>query len=213
MSVLVCSDRLILFISSSHGFCTWKKLLITVNTLADLILMCPFPAEESSSVWKKLHKTEQNKSCCESQGVCHLPGCEAQLNKNRGLLKVAERPLLCEQSHEIRVLASVTRGQRSGQREHEHKQSMCAGPSAPDFMVTETGQEMCVCTFVPVSLQSPSASAKRRRKMMQGGKGRGPTETVLGITLTRKGFFQHCAGQRSEMTGLPQCYEFVCLKS
>lgn len=81
MPVLLCSDTLILFIPSSQGSCTWKKLLITVNTWADLISLCPLPAEESSSFWKKLYKSELKEPCCESQGVCHLPGCEAQLKQ------------------------------------------------------------------------------------------------------------------------------------
>lgn len=184
MFVLLCSDTLILFTPSSQGSCTWKKLLITVNTLTDLIVLCPFPAEESSCFWEKLHKTELNEPCCDSQGICHLPGCEAQLKQeqrapkggweapsvwiepgNNSHIKCAKGPKLwCQSTNSLCVLLHLHQGDFHGHPDRSRDVSALLFQSA---------------SRIPHSLK------RKEGKFCRGGK----NETVLGITLTRKDFF------------------------
>lgn len=181
MSVLLCSDKLILFISSSQESFTWKKLLITVNTWTDLILLCPFPAEESSFFWEKLYKTELNKSSCESQGVCHLPGCDAQLkHEQRAPERGWETPALWTKPGNNSHIKCY-QGPKKGS-EGTRAQTACVYWSGSTRMIPQSPKQVkrCVCTAllfqsasrIPQSLKWEEGKWCRRGKEKESVKQR-----------------------------------------
>lgn len=117
----------------------------------------------------KPYLNEQNQSSSQSQGLCHLPGCEARLKKEQ------RAPKSSWKAHDTWiepgnnwVIPSVLKEQRSGVRVNKNaEQAVCRGPTSTDFC-GHPGRSRDVCLhFQPP--QSLSLNGEEG-KWCRGGK-------------------------------------------